>query len=77
MSLSPRAAARTGQATVGPVDTRGPLGILILIVGTQSQDKRGGGGRGESWDEGHVGSSCTTYQVGRRRCQPERKNKQQ
>lgn len=62
MSLSPRAAARTRQALVGPVDTRCPLGILVLIVGTQSQDKQGWGrgGQGESWDEGRVGSSCTT-----------------
>lgn len=49
MSLSPRADARTRQATVGRVDTRGPLeGILVLIVGTQSGQTlgRGGGGVG-------------------------------
>ena len=55
MSLSPKAAARTGQATVGPVNTRGPLGILILIVGTQSQDKRGGGGAGGELGRGPCG----------------------
>lgn len=51
MSLSPRADARTRQATVGRVDTRGPLeGILVLIVGTQSQDKRWAG-VGVGWVE--------------------------
>lgn len=43
MSPSPRAAGRTRQATVGRVDTRGPLeGILILTLTAGSRNTKSG-----------------------------------